>query len=189
MLAQVVERRHTPFLHRFVVVSRQHVGIDELEQHKKWTVWPLNLFDIVVNKEVKTMKQHKLLVRLGLTFGNLLHLSRRGPTSVFRQILKEFEESLHVLVNNAFISFENFLRLSRSVRMHDIPHLHVSMPHVEKLADFLVMLPIFPLTRLATIQGGLASSAVQKLEIRRCSGSAVDAAPEHDCCWSGVKVA
>jgi hypothetical protein len=41
------------------------------------------------------------------------------------------------------------------------------MPHVEKLADFLVLLlPIFPLTSLGAIQGGLASSAIQKLEIR-----------------------
>jgi hypothetical protein len=32
------------------------------------------------------------------------------------------------------------------------PHLHVSMPHVEKLADLLVLLlPIFPLTSLGTI--------------------------------------
>jgi hypothetical protein len=37
------------------------------------------------------------------------------------------------------------------------PHLHISMPHVEKLADFLVLLPpILPLTILGTIQGGLA---------------------------------
>jgi hypothetical protein len=60
------------------------------------------------------------------------------------------------------------------------------MPHVEKLADFLVLLPpIFPLTSLGTIQGGLAYSAV---EIRRCCGSAGDAAPEHDYFWSGVRV-
>jgi hypothetical protein len=44
-----------------------------------------------------------------------------------------------------------------------IPHLHVSMmPHVEKLADFLVLLlPIFPLTSLGTIHGELAYTAVQ----------------------------
>jgi hypothetical protein len=28
------------------------------------------------------------------------------------------------------------------------PHLHVSMPRVEKLADLLVLPPIFPLTSL-----------------------------------------
>jgi hypothetical protein len=60
------------------------------------------------------------------------------------------------------------------------------MPHVEKLADFLVLLlPIFLLTSLGTIRGGLALSAVHKLEIRRCSGFTVSAAPEHDCCWGG----
>jgi hypothetical protein len=40
------------------------------------------------------------------------------------------------------------------------------MSYVEKLADFLVLLlPIFPLTILGTIEGGLAYSAVQ---LRRC---------------------
>jgi hypothetical protein len=45
------------------------------------------------------------------------------------------------------------------------------MPHTEKLADFLVLLlPIFPLTSLGTIHGGLARRAVLELEIwRRCS--------------------
>jgi hypothetical protein len=33
--------------------------------------------------------------------------------------------------------------------MNITPHLHVSMPHVEKLADLLVLLPpIFPLISL-----------------------------------------
>jgi hypothetical protein len=43
--------------------------------------------------------------------------------------------------------------------MSIIPHLHVSMLHVEKLAKFLVLLPpIFYLTSLGTIQGGLAAA-------------------------------
>jgi hypothetical protein len=47
-----------------------------------------------------------------------------------------------------------------------IPHLPVSMPHSEKLAELLVLLlPIFPLTSLGTIQGGLASSSVLELKI------------------------
>ena len=67
------------------------------------------------------------------------------------------------------------------------PDLHVPMPHVEKLADFLMLLlPIYPLTSLGTIQGGLATSAVLELEIRRRYGAAVDAAFGHDCCWSRV---
>jgi hypothetical protein len=41
------------------------------------------------------------------------------------------------------------------------------MPHIEMLADLLVLfLPIFSLTSLGTIQGGLALSAVLELEIR-----------------------
>jgi hypothetical protein len=56
------------------------------------------------------------------------------------------------------------------------------MPHVEKLADFLVpRLPIFSLTSFGTIQSGLASSTVLELEIRRCYGAADDAALGHDC--------
>jgi hypothetical protein len=46
-----------------------------------------------------------LLVVLDLSFGNLLHLSRRGPTSFELRFLEEFEESLPVLVNTAFISY------------------------------------------------------------------------------------
>jgi hypothetical protein len=62
------------------------------------------------------------------------------------------------------------------------PYLHVSMPHVDKLAGFLVLLlPVFPLTSLGTVQGGLAYTAVLQLEIRRCSGFTDDATPEHDC--------
>jgi hypothetical protein len=63
------------------------------------------------------------------------------------------------------------------------------MAFVEKLADLLVMLlPIFPLTGLGAIQGGLAFSTVLELEIRRCDGATDDAAPEHDYCWSGVSI-
>jgi hypothetical protein len=68
------------------------------------------------------------------------------------------------------------------------PNLHVSMSHVEKLADLLVLLlPIFSLTCLETIQGGLAlSAAVLELELRRRDGATYDATLGHDCCWSGV---
>jgi hypothetical protein len=69
------------------------------------------------------------------------------------------------------------------------PHLHVSMPHVEKLADFpVLLLSIYPLTSPAgTIQGGLAFlSTVLELEIRRCYGATDDAALGHDN-WSGVE--
>ena len=74
--------------------------------------------------------------------------------------------------------------------MDVISYLPVSMSHVEKLADFLVvLLPIFPLTSLGTIQGGLALSTVLlELEIRRCYGFADDATPEHDYCLSVVCV-
>jgi hypothetical protein len=51
--------------------------------------------------------------------------------------------------------------------MDSTPYLHVSMPHIEDSADFLVLLlPICLLTILGTVQGGLASSAVLELEIR-----------------------
>jgi hypothetical protein len=60
------------------------------------------------------------------------------------------------------------------------------MPHVEKLADFLVLPPILSLTIPGTINGGLAYRAV---EIRRCLGFAGGAPPAgHDCCWIGVRV-
>jgi hypothetical protein len=73
-------------------------------------------------------------------FGNLLHLSRRGPTSFECRFLEEFEESLPILAKTVFCSFECFLHINRSLLMVASPHLHVSMPHVEKLADLLVML-------------------------------------------------
>jgi hypothetical protein len=117
------------------------------------------------------VKQQPLLGVLVLTFGNLLHLSRRGLTSFECRFLKEFEESLLVPGKTAFSSFEAFLQSNKSVSMEVSPHLHGSIPHVEKLADFLVLrLPIFLLTSLGTIQGGLAYSAVLEPEIRRFSG-------------------
>jgi hypothetical protein len=64
------------------------------------------------------------------------------------------------------------------------------MSHGKKLADLsvLLLLPIFPLTSLGTIQGRLTLSTVQlELEIRRCYGFADDAAPEHDYCWCGLE--
>ena len=53
--------------------------------------------------------------------------------------------------------------------MNVIPYLHVSMPDVEKLADFPVpLLPIDSLTGPGTIHGGLALIAVLEQDIRRC---------------------
>jgi hypothetical protein len=61
------------------------------------------------------------------------------------------------------------------------PDLHVAMPHVEKLADLLVLLlPIFPLTSLGTVQGRLAPSTVLEHDIRRCYDATDDAALGHD---------
>jgi hypothetical protein len=138
-----------------------------------------------VNKKASAVKEQKFLVLLGLSFGNLLHFSRSGLASFEGRFSEEFEELLHVLVKTALVSFELFLHMTWSIRMDFTPHLHVAMPHVEKLADFPVLLPIFHLTSLGTIQGGLAYRAVQ---LRRCYGSAVDATPGHDCCWSGLMV-
>jgi hypothetical protein len=115
---------------------------------------------------------------------------RRGPTSFERRSLKEFEESFHVLVlvKTTLVSFELFLQINLPSGVGVIPDLPISMPHVEKLADlFVLLLPIFPLTGPGTVHGGLASSAVLDLEIRRCYGATDDAALGHDCCWSGVK--
>jgi hypothetical protein len=65
--------------------------------------------------------------------------------------------------------------------MDRTPHLHVSVPHVEELADSPVLiLPIFPLTSPGTIHGGLALIAVLELDIRRCYGATDDAALGHD---------
>jgi hypothetical protein len=58
-----------------------------------------------------------------------------------------------------------------------IPHLHASVPHVEKLADLLVLrLPIFLLTSPGAIEGGLALTAVLQ-----CYNSTDDAGLGHDC--------
>ena len=70
------------------------------------------------------------------------------------------------------------------------PPLHASMPHVEKLADLLVLLllPIDPLTSLGTIlHGGLTFRTVLEHDIRRCYSATDDAALGHDCCWSRVE--
>jgi hypothetical protein len=125
--------------------------------------------------------QYILLVFLVQTFGNLPHLSRCGPTSFERRFSKEFEESLHVLVKSAFYKFECLFRIIHSAHMNVCPNLHISMPHVEKLADSpVLLLPIFPLTNPGTVQGGLALSTVLEHDIRRCRGGTDDAALGHD---------
>jgi hypothetical protein len=70
------------------------------------------------------------------------------------------------------------------------PHLPVSVPYVEKLADLFVLMlfPIDPLTSLGTVQGGLAQSAVLEHDIWRCNGATDDAALGHDFCLSGVRL-
>jgi hypothetical protein len=62
-------------------------------------------------------------------------------------------------------------------------HLHASVSHVEKVADFLVPRPpIFLLTSRGTIHGGVAFIAVPDMGTRRCYGVAHDAAARgHDC--------
>jgi hypothetical protein len=140
------------------------------------------------------VKQQKLLVVLGLPFVNLPHLSRRGPTSFKRRFLEDFEESLPVLVKTMIFYLKPFLgRSSLSARMGVIPHLPISVPHVEKLADLpvLLLLPLFSLTSPRTIQGGLASSTVLELDIqiRRRHGATDDAALGHDYCCSRIRVA
>jgi hypothetical protein len=113
------------------------------------------------------VKQQPLLVVLVSTFGNLLHLSRRGLTSFERRFLEEFEESFHVFGKTAFSSFELLLHCNKLTRVYVIPQLHVSMPHVEKLADLPVLLPpIYLLTSMGTIHGGTALSAVLELDTR-----------------------
>ncbi len=54
-----------------------------------------------------------LLVVLGLTFGNLLHFYRRSLTPFGRRFPYEFEESLSVVVNTAFLPFDLFLQIDR----------------------------------------------------------------------------
>jgi hypothetical protein len=115
-----------------------------------------------------------------VTFGNLLHLKRHGRTFFDRLFLEESEELLRVrvLVKTALLSFKSFLRLNGSTCMDITSHLHVSMPHVDKLTHFLVLrvLPIFPLTSPGTIHGGLACITVMELKSRRIHGLAGDAA-------------
>jgi hypothetical protein len=47
-----------------------------------------------------------------------------------------------------------------------MPHLHGSVSRVERLADFLVLsfFPVFLLTDLGAVLGGLASTAVRELD-------------------------
>jgi hypothetical protein len=90
------------------------------------------------------------------------------------------EELLPVVVKTTLSSFECFLHINKVVLMHISPHLHVSMPNVEKLTDVSVLTPpIYLLTSLGTIHGGTALSAVLELDIRRCHGLADDAALGH----------
>jgi hypothetical protein len=136
-------------------------------------------------QESASRETQKHLVGLDQTFGNFLHIFRRGPTSFGRRFLEESEKSLHGLFKTAFTFFESLLQINFPGRMVLSPYLHVSMPHVEKLADFLVLLlPIYPLTSPGTVHGGLACIAVLEHDIQRCFYSTYDAALGHHCCPS-----
>jgi hypothetical protein len=130
--------------------------------------------------------QQKLLVVLGLTFGNLLHLSCRGPTSFERRFLKEFQESLPVLVMKVFFCFELFLQRELGPYGGQSAPACLHTPRWNACRFSCAALPIFPPTSLGTIQGGLTLSAVLELELRRCSGATDDGTLHHDCCKSGT---
>jgi hypothetical protein len=157
-------------------------------------VWPRKHLRDRAKEQAYTVKEQKLLVVLDLTFGNLPHLSRRGPTFFKRRFLEDFEESLPVLVKTMFFYLEPFLRRSLSARMGVTPHLPISVPHVEKLADLpvLLLLPIFFSDKPSnnTRRTGKQRSAVLvELEIRRRHGATDDAALGHDyCCTSRMRV-
>jgi hypothetical protein len=68
--------------------------MNELKHHENWTVWSRKHLRVGANKKVKTVKQQDILdilVELGLTFGNALHLSRRSLTSFGRRFLEEMQ--------------------------------------------------------------------------------------------------
>jgi hypothetical protein len=57
-----------------------------------------------------------------------------------------------------------------------------SLADVEKLADFLVLFPLFLLTDFGTaVHGGLACTAAQDRDIFQCYSLAVQAGLGHDC--------
>jgi hypothetical protein len=61
--------------------------------------------------------QNMPLVVLGLSFGNLRHLERRGLASFECRFLEELKEYFPFLVKTAFISFEMFLHEINFARM------------------------------------------------------------------------
>jgi hypothetical protein len=74
---------------------------------------------------------------IGLAFSKFCHTLRHGSTSFERRFREEFEESLHVLRKTGVLSLSNFPSNRSKTRMLVSPHLPV--PHVEKLADLLVL--------------------------------------------------
>jgi hypothetical protein len=59
--------------------------------------------------------------------------------------------------------------------------LHGPLTDVERLADFLVLFPVFLLTRFATVHGGSACTAGKGRDIFQCYSLAVQAGLGHDC--------
>jgi hypothetical protein len=85
--------------------------------------------------------KHDSLVVLGLSFWQFLHLRAAGlPSNVesSNSLKNRFPSSSDYVLLLKF-----FLQLHRSLDMQVSPHLHGSIPHVEKLADLLVFLPVF----------------------------------------------
>jgi hypothetical protein len=66
--------------------------------------------------------------------------------------------------------------------MDGIPHLHGSVARVERLADFLVLFPVVPLTDLGAVQDGMAVAAVRERDIlSRCYDFTDTTSLGHDC--------
>jgi hypothetical protein len=104
------------FLQWCVLVSKQHIGIDELKHHEKWPVCLATKAS-----QSRTKQEGAYRETIDLPFGTLFHFTRCGLTSFERRFLaKELEESLILLFNHAFLCFENFLQSNRSVLMNGI---------------------------------------------------------------------
>jgi hypothetical protein len=63
--------------------------------------------------------------------------------------------------------------------MAGIPHLHGTLADVERLADFLVLFPIFLLTDFGTVHGGSACTTGKGRDIFQCYSLAIQAGLGH----------
>jgi hypothetical protein len=165
------------------VASHQQCGIHAIKQHNQRTAGPRKPVRVNKNELGQSDNQSCILIALFLSEGDTLHFASRSPSSSRLRLLKEFEElrKILTLVSLAPIIFGSCSGLSETRHMPRMLHLHrPQRSHNQRIADFLVLLPVSPLANTGAVEDVSACFAAGKSKGRRFNGIAAEALHKHN---------